>query len=99
MEMRYEYAPDGKIAKVSAVDSSNSLGSTYGPEKYVVDYKYDDAGRLVRKSVVNNPKDPEAEHYNSDYTYDGMGRLVRERIWCYDRITDMIIVTFYSKHS
>ncbi|MCP4709702.1 MAG: hypothetical protein GY869_13840 [Planctomycetes bacterium] len=59
----------------------------------MVEYKYDDTGRLVRKSVVNNPKDPNSEHYNSDYTYDGMGRLVRERIYRWDAASERMIVT------
>jgi len=84
---------DGKLSKVSAIDQSGTMDSSYGPEKYVVEYKYDDAGRMVRKVVMDNPKDPSAARTESDYTYDGMGRLTRERTWRYDSTTEMMIVT------
>ena len=69
------------------------MGSSYGPEKYVVEYKYDDAGRTVRKVVKDNPKDPDATRYESDYEFDGMGRMIRERIWRWDMIDERMVVT------
>jgi len=93
LELRYEYAADGKVSKISAVDQTGTDWATYGPEKYVVEYKYDDVGRLVRKVVRDNPSEDNSTRYESDYTFDGMGRLIRERIWRYDWEKDRMIVT------
>ena len=45
MELRYEYNDDGSLKRTSAVDQSGAEWSTYGPEKYVVEYEYDSVGR------------------------------------------------------
>ena len=93
MELRYDYNGDGSLSRISAVDQSNTGTSTYGPEKYVVEFSYDKAGRIQRKTVRDNPVQDSTTKYELDYTYDGMGRLVRERIWRYDSTSDMMIVT------
>ena len=59
----------------------------------MVEFSYDKAGRIQRKTVRDNPVQDSTIKYESDYTYDGMSRLVRERIWRYDGATDMMIVT------
>jgi len=93
IELRYEYSEGGQVSKVSVVDQSDSLDSAYGPEKYMVEYKYDDAGRVVRKTVKDNPKDETVTRYESDYVYDGKGRMTRERVWRYDVGEERMIVT------
>ena len=84
MEVRYEYAADGQLSRVSTVDMTSSDATTYGPEKYVVEYHYDDAGRLVRKVTRQNSAQDTVTHFEADYEYDGRGQLIRERILEWD---------------
>jgi hypothetical protein len=57
IELRYEYNDDGSLKRTSAVDQSGAEWSTYGPEKYVVEYEYDSIGRVARKVVRDTPSD------------------------------------------
>ena len=81
MEPRYEYNDDGSLKRTSAVDQTAAEWSTYGPEKYVVEYEYDSVGRVARKVVRDTPSDDDSTRFEVDYTYDGHGQLTRERIW------------------
>jgi hypothetical protein len=81
LEMRYEYGAGGELARVSAVDMTNADPTAYGPERYVIEYSYDETGRMVRKCVRANQVEESAIHYETDYQYDGRGQLVRERIF------------------
>ena len=45
MEQRHEYGGDGGVKRVSIVDQTGSNSTAYGPEKYVVKYSKDKAGR------------------------------------------------------
>jgi hypothetical protein len=93
MELRYEYNDDGSLKRTSAVDQSGAEWSTYGPEKYVVEYEYDSIGRVARKVVRDTPSDDDSTRFEVDYTYDGRGQLTRERIWRYDVVSEMMVVT------
>jgi len=93
MEMRYEYGPDGRVARISTVDQTSSDGSTYGPEKYVVEYQYDNVGRLVKKIVRENSDQDSTIYYESDYQYNGRGQLVGERILRWDSTLARMVTT------
>ena len=93
MEQRHEYAGDGGIKRVSIVDQTGSDSTAYGPEKYVVEYSKDKAGRARGKTVRTNRVDDESIHYESDYGYDGRGRLVRERILRWDNTLKRMVTT------
>jgi hypothetical protein len=84
MEMRYEYGPDGRVVRISTVDQTSSDVSTYGPEKYVVEYQHDGMGRVARKIVRANTAEDTSVHYEAGYQFDGRGRLVNERILRWD---------------
>jgi len=69
-----------------------------GPQKYVVQFFHDDAGRMVRKRVVDNTvQDTINTRYETEWEYDGMGRIVRERTLQYDATSDMM-VTLRNEH-
>ncbi len=100
LELRYEYAQGGQLSRVSYVDQTATETAQYGPERYVVEYKYDNMGRLVNKVVRDTPlvqtdtaMQGSSERYESDYQYDGRGRLERERILRYDTSTGRMAVT------
>ena len=93
MEQRHEYGGDGGIKRVSIVDQTGSNSTAYGPEKYVVEYSKDKAGRPRGKTVRTNRVDDESIHYESDYGYDGRGRLVRERILRWDNTLKRMVTT------
>jgi hypothetical protein len=93
MEIRYEYAPDGQISKVSTIDQTDSEWTGHGPEKYVVNYEYDVCGRLVRKAVMDNSSYDNALRFESRYEFDGMGRMIREHILRYSQTSDRLITT------
>jgi hypothetical protein len=76
MELRYEYNDDGSLKRTSAVDQTAAEWSTYGPEKYVVEYEYDSVGRVARKVVRDTPSDDDSTRFEVDYTYDGRGQYV-----------------------
>ncbi len=87
------------MARVSAVDQTSTDVSEYGPEVFVVDYKYDNMGRLVNKAVRDKPMimtgtamENSPARFEADYQYDGRGRLVRERILRYDTSTGRMAV-------
>jgi YD repeat-containing protein len=51
----------------------------------VVQYFHDDAGRIVRKRVIDNTvQETINTRYETEWEYDGMGRMVRERTLQYD---------------
>jgi hypothetical protein len=79
-EMRYEYAADGRIAETALVRMWEADATEYGPERFVVQYSYDKAGRLVRKVVRDNSVQDSAVRYETSYEFDGMGRMTRERV-------------------
>ncbi len=93
LEQRYDYAADGRLARVAVVDQTSSDQATYGPEKYVVEYAYDEMGRLRKKQVRNNPVNEDDIFFEGDYEYDGMGRLAIERIWQYDKTAKRLLIT------
>jgi hypothetical protein len=64
MELRYEYNDDGSLKRTSAVDQSGAEWSTYGPEKYVVEYEYDSVGRVARKVVRDTPSDDDSTRFD-----------------------------------
>jgi len=87
-ELRYTYTNDGQLAQVAMVQMENADESKYGPEVYVVQYKYDNAGRVVGKVVRDNAvQDWISTRYEAEYGYDGMGHLVKERILKYNQAT------------
>jgi YD repeat-containing protein len=64
----------------------------------VVQYFYDDAGRIVRKRVIDNTvQETINTRYETEWEYDGMGRIVRERTLQYDSTSDMM-VTLRDEH-
>jgi hypothetical protein len=64
----------------------------------VVQYFYDDAGRIVRKRVIDNTvQETINNRYETEWEYDGMGRNVRERTLQYDATADMM-VTLRDEH-
>jgi hypothetical protein len=67
--------------------------STYGPEKYVVEYEYDNAGRLTRKVIRDNPVDDDTVRFDARYGYDGRGNLIHEKVLQYSPSNDRMIVT------
>jgi len=83
-EIRYEYAPGGQLRRAATVDLTGSDGTTVGPEKYVVEYSYDDMGRVVKKVIRENQMEDSSVHYSADFTFDGMGRMTRERYMKWD---------------
>jgi hypothetical protein len=93
MEQRYEYAGDGSVKRISLVDQTSAPSTTYGPEKYVVEYFKDKVGRSHGKTVRTKQVDDESIHYTSDYQYDGRGRLIRERILRWDATFTRMVVT------
>jgi hypothetical protein len=74
----YEYNSDGSLKKTALVTTSGGSSSSYGPEIFVVESYYDDAGRLVKK-VVSQYEGQVAAKYETDYEYDGRGQITRER--------------------
>ena len=50
-------------------------------------------GRVARKIVRDTPLDENSTRFEVDYTYDGRGQLTRERIWRYDVVSEMMVVT------
>jgi len=78
--MRYEYAQDGRVAQTALVRMWDAEATEYGPERFVVQYIYDKAGRLVRKVVRDNSVQDSAVRYETSYEFDGMGRMTRERV-------------------
>lgn len=59
----------------------------------MVEYEYDSVGRVARKVVRDTPSDDDSTRFEVDYTYDGRGQLTRERIWRYDVVSEMMVVT------
>jgi YD repeat-containing protein len=81
IEWQYSYGGDGRVKQVAAVKTTNADDTTYGPQKYVVQFFHDDVGRLVRKVVRDNMKqDTISTRYETKYEYDGRGQLTREQI-------------------
>jgi len=91
-EYRYKYAPDGRVSEVALVYSFDSYKTEYGPEKYVIQFLYDDAGRLVRKVVRDNSRQDSTVRYETSYEFDGMGRMTRERIMSWDNTNEKMVV-------
>jgi hypothetical protein len=90
----YEYNDDGSLKQAALYSTSNAGSDTFGPQVYVVQYFYDDAGRLIRKRVVDNTTQENiSTRYETEYEYDGMGRTTRERTLQYQAGTvDMEVV-------
>jgi hypothetical protein len=90
----YEYNDDGSLKQTALYSTSNAGSDTFGPQVYVVQYFYDDAGRLIRKRVVDNTTQENiSTRYETEYEYDGMGRTTRERTLQYQAATvDMEVV-------
>jgi len=93
-EIRYEYAPGGQLRRAATVDLTGSDGTTVGPEKYVVEYSYDDMGRVVKKVIRENQMEDSSVHYSADFMFDGMGRMTRERYMKWDSATPAEQVMF-----
>ena len=91
-EYRYKYAPDGRVSEVALVYSFDSYKTEYGPEKYVIQFSYDDAGRLVRKVIRDNSRQDSTVRYETSYEFDGMGRMTRERIMQWDNTNEKMVV-------
>ncbi len=71
-----------------------------GFKKYVVEYNYDNMGRLVNKTVRDTARiytdtsmQDSGNRFETDYQYDGRGRFVRERIMRYDPSNGRLAVT------
>jgi hypothetical protein len=93
IEWQYTYGGDGRVKQVAAVKTTNADDTTYGPQKYVVQFFHDDVGRLVRKVVRDNAKqDTISTHYESKLEYDGRGQMVREQIIKFDAGSDRMQV-------
>ena len=90
----YEYNDDGSLKQTALYSTSNADSDTFGPQVYVVQYFYDDAGRLIRKRVVDNTTQENiSTRYETEYEYDGMGRTTRERTLQYQAgAVDMEVV-------
>ena len=82
-EYRYTYGQDGRVTQVALVHMENADESKYGPEEYVIQFKYDKAGRLTRK-VVRNDSVQDATRYETSFEYDGRGQLTRERVMAWN---------------
>ncbi len=69
--------------------TSAATDTTYGPEDYVIQFHYDDVGRVVRKVVLDSAVDEsKSSRYESKYEFDGRGQLTREQILKYNVGTD-----------
>ena len=80
----YDYNGDGTVKRVSTVSTKGAANSEYGPEKFVVEFFYDDVGRMVRK-IVSDYTGQAASRYETDFEFDGRGQLTRERILKWDK--------------
>ena len=84
---------DGRLKQVAAVKTTDADVTTYGPQKYVVQFFHDDVGRLVRKVVRDNAKqDWITTRYETKFEYDDRGQMVREQIIKYDETSERMTV-------
>ena len=83
-EYRYKYSQDGRVSEVALVYTYETYKTEYGPEKYVIQFSYDDAGRMIRKVVRDNSQQDSKVRYETSYEFDGMGRMTRERVMKWD---------------
>ncbi|HEX9744149.1 MAG TPA: hypothetical protein VGB30_01870, partial [bacterium] len=94
----YEYDEGGQLKQVALYSTYNADSDQWGPQVYVVQYFYDDAGRIVRKRVIDNTvQETINTRYETEWEYDGMGRITRERTLQYDSSADMM-VTLRDEH-
>jgi YD repeat-containing protein len=93
IEWQYTYGGDGRVKQVAAVKTTDADDTTYGPQKYVVQFFHDDVGRLIRKVVRDNAKQDTIDtRYETKYEYDGRGQLTREQIIRYIESDDKMQV-------
>ena len=73
-EIHYTYGGDGRVKQIAMVKTSSATDTTYGPERYVIQFFHDDVGRLVRKVVRDNSKqDTISTRYETKYEFDSLG--------------------------
>ncbi len=73
-EIHYQYSGNGAVKQIAMVTMGDADTGKYGPEDYVIQFHYDDVGRLVRKVVRDNAKqDTISTRSEMKYEFDGRG--------------------------
>jgi len=73
---------------VSAMQAGSGL---YGPEQYVVQFQYNNAGQMVRRVVRDNTVS-DATRFEETFEFDGRGQTVREKIMAWDAANERMVV-------
>jgi hypothetical protein len=88
---RSEYGPDGRLKETAFVSAMQAGSGIYGPEQYVVQFQYDNSGRMVRRVVRENTVS-DATRFEETFEYDGRGQTVREKIMAWHGTNERMVV-------